>query len=334
MSPQTIKTLNKLYQYCRAGERGFSTVAANVPNRGLKKIMLNYASQRRLLAAELKGEIERLGGKTKEGRSFLGLVHRGRIDIMSALTIGAESVERVVLREAVLGEKAVLKVYEKALGADLPEGIEKIIRQQKQQIEAAYHELMELRGQHAGRTLVRFFEREQDVQQIRRELLNAGFAGDAMEVRTLAENDFASEQDKASGQGSTTDETIISGAVGGGIWVGLLGALSGALMVLTPGLGPDGNLSPGVTWALITLGGVLVGMVFGAILGLLIGVGIREEHAQALSTGLKGGGYFVFLRTSKENTAEVYKMMSSQERNSSKEDKKVERLLLSTENGK
>ena len=46
------------------------------------------------------------------GGSVPAIVHRGRMNIFAALTIGERSRERVVLREILVGERAAVTAYE------------------------------------------------------------------------------------------------------------------------------------------------------------------------------------------------------------------------------
>src|SRR3972149_6522277 len=111
---KALRRLNYLYQICKAGERGFGVVAANVANRGLKLILKTCAQQRARFADELKGEIQRLGGAVSEQGILLllGVIHRGRIDIFATLTIGAQNVENVVLGEALPGQTPPVNPYQ------------------------------------------------------------------------------------------------------------------------------------------------------------------------------------------------------------------------------
>ena len=127
---RVVDTLNHLYKMCDAGERGFGTAAENVSNRGLKVLLKNYAHQRRQFAAELRAEIERLGGQPTERTSIRGIVHRGRMDIVATLTIGPENAENVVLKEAALGEQAAVNAYKRALETDLPAETRQLVERQ------------------------------------------------------------------------------------------------------------------------------------------------------------------------------------------------------------
>ena len=306
---QVIHTLNRLHRICVAGERGFNAVAENVSNRGLKVLLKMYAQQRHRFAAELEAKIKGLGGNVVEGRNLLGMIHRGRIDIFATLTIGPLNVEKVVLKEALIGEKAALRSYKKVLDdAGLPDEITAVIHRHFTEIQTTHDQVERLIGKPGERLVVSLFAEEQNVTKAAQDLKEAGFPEEA--IATLPLNEMT---DIYEGKGSTIGETVISGAVGGALWVSLLGAISGLLMVLTPGLGAAGSLSPGALWALVTLGGALVGAALGAILGFWISIAIHEEDRYLYNRSIKDGSKLVLLQTNRRRAPEASQIMHNVE---------------------
>lgn len=306
---QMIHMLNGLYRICVAGERGFNAVAENVSNRGLKVLLKMYAQQRHRFAAELQAKIEEAGGAVAESRSILGMIHRGRIDIFATLTIGPLNVEKVVLKEALLGERAALRAYKKALdGGQLPGEVTAVIQRHFTEIQATHDQVERLIGKPGERLVVSLFAEEQNVTKAAQDLKEAGFPEEA--IATLPLNGMT---DVYEGKGSTIGETIISGAVGGALWVSLLGAISGLLMVLTPGLDTIGSLSAGTIWALVTLGGALVGAALGAILGFWISVAIHEEDRYLYNRSIKDGSKLILLQTNRSRAPEASQIMHNVE---------------------
>lgn len=306
---QTIDRLNGLHRICVAGERGFNAVAENVTNRGLKVLLKMYAQQRHRFANELQAKIEDLGGHITQKKSLLGRIHRGRIDIFATLTIGPLNVEKVVLKEALLGEKAALRAYQKALdGGNLPAQIASTLQRQYEEIQTTHEQVERLIGRPGERLVVSLFEEEQNVAKAAQDLKVAGFPEEAIATMTLTEM-----TDVYEGKGSTIGDTIISGAVGGALWVSLLGAISGLLMILTPGIGTPGTLSATTIWALVTLGGALVGAALGAILGFWISVAIHEEDSYLYSRSVKDGSKLVMLQTNRRRAPEASQIMQNVE---------------------
>lgn len=306
---QMINLLNGLHRICVAGERGFNAVAENVSNRGLKVLLKMYAQQRHRFAAELQAKIEGAGGTIAESRSILGIIHRGRIDIFATLTIGPLNVEKVVLKEALLGEKAALRAYKNALdGGHLPGEITAVIQRQYEEIQTTHEQIERLIGKPGERLVVSLFNEEHNVTKAAHDLKLAGFPEEA--IATLAVSEMT---DLYKGKGSTIGETIISGAVGGALWVSLLGAISGLLMVFTPGIGAAGTLSAASIWALVTLGGALVGATLGAILGFWISIAIHEEDSYLYSGSIKDGSKLVMLQTNRRRAPEASQIMHNVE---------------------
>lgn len=306
---QVIRTLNRLHRICNAGERGFNAVAENLSNRGLKVLLKKHAQQRNHLANELQATIENLGGSVSKRRNIPGIVHRGRIDIFSTLTIGPLNVERVALKEALVGERAALRAYKQALEKQyLPAEIIIMLERHHTIIEETYDQVEKLIGRPGERTVVNLFDGEQNVVRAAEQLKQAGFPEEAIATLTLNE-----VTDRYEGKGSTIDETIISGAVGGALWVSLLGAISGLLMILTPGLETATTLSAQSIWALVTLGGALVGAAIGAVLGFMIGIAIHEEDGYLYNNSLKDGNKLMMLQTNRQRAPEASKIMRNAE---------------------
>lgn len=305
---EVVDTLNGLHRICVAGERGFNAVAENVSNRGLKVLLKMYAQQRQRFANELKTKIVDRAGQVEERRTLLGMIHRGRIDIFSTLTIGRSNVERVALKEAIVGEKAALRAYKKALDANkLPAEIITIIQKQYSQIQTTHDQVERLIGKPGDHLVVSLLEGEQNVAQATQELKSAGFPKEA--IATLTINQMS---DVYQGTGSTIGETIISGAVGGALWVSALGALSGLLMIFTPGIGSD-TLSAGAIWSLVTLGGALVGVALGAILGFWISIAIHEEDRYLYGRSIKDNSRLIMLQTTRKRAPEASQIMDNLE---------------------
>lgn len=296
-----IRKLNRLHRICVAGELGFEVVAKNLSNRGLKVVIKSYAQQRTRFAAELKEEIERLGGQVSERRSIRGVIHRGRIDIFAALTIGPYNVERTVLSEAVRGENAAVSAYRGVIDGDMPAETREIVQRQYEDIQAARDRLVFLRGDEGEQLVVRLFDTEQDAETATRALQEAGF--DPTDIEVVDVKDVTSVYE---GEGSKVSETVASGAFGGAIWGAVIGAAAGLGIILIPGMemmmmGPD----PITSWIIITLVGTVVGALFGAILGFFIGHGASEEDTYVYDVSVRYGTKLVRLRTTSDRAMEA-----------------------------
>src|SRR5687768_17353079 len=157
----TRQALIYLYKYVEAGEKGYAVVASNVRNRALKILYRAYAQQRLKFKEEIFDEIQRLGGHTRPRSNILGILHRGRIDIFTALTIGDESVENMLLKEILVGESAALRAYEKTLKADVPPETRKMVERQLNEVRNIVEQAELMKGKDGKRLLIRMYDSRQ-----------------------------------------------------------------------------------------------------------------------------------------------------------------------------
>jgi len=294
-----LRTLGVLYRIVEAGERGFATVAANVKNRCLKAAFKSYAQQRAKFKKEILAEIQRLGG-SRPRSSIRGVIHRGRIAILAAMTIGEENREMGVLKEAVIGESVAVRTYRDALEKDLPPDIREMVNRQYEEIRKVSEEVNLMRGKDGKRLIVRLFDTEKDAQMAVHSLHNAGFPPD-----TIEKVDFSKVVDLYEGRGTTVLETVISGAVGGTIWSSLAGVVIGFGVAQTSAADPIGSSSTFTTWALITLAIIVIGAMLGAFLGLVIGAGVSEEDTYLYDQSIKRGQVIVRILVDESRVREV-----------------------------
>ncbi len=139
---ETISTLNNLIETCKDGENGFRTAAEGVENSELKTLFNTYAQQRAQFAAELQAEVRRLGGDPEKTGSVAASLHRGWINIKSAVTGGSEA---SVIAECERGEDSAVRNYDDALQQDLPPDVRAVIQRQYAQIKAAHDRVRALR---------------------------------------------------------------------------------------------------------------------------------------------------------------------------------------------
>src|SRR5919199_932775 len=136
-----ISCLNNLIETCKDGQDGFRTAAEGVARPDLKTLFNTYSQQRAQFAAELQNEVRRLGGDPEKTGSVAASLHRGWIDIKSAVT-GED--EGAIISECERGEDSAVRNYEDALKEDLPANIRSIIEQQFTQIKEAHDRIRAL----------------------------------------------------------------------------------------------------------------------------------------------------------------------------------------------
>ena len=140
-----ISALNGLIETCKDGEKGFRTAAEGIANGDLATLFLNYAEQRASFAAELQAEVRRLGGDPEDAGSAMGAVHRGWIDIKSAV---AGKDEAAVIAEAERGEDHAVRDYRQALERNLPTSVQTIVENQYIHVRDAHDHVRALERLH------------------------------------------------------------------------------------------------------------------------------------------------------------------------------------------
>ena len=136
-----ISTLNNLIETCKDGENGFRTAADGVKNSELKTLFNTYSQQRAQFAAELQSEVRNLGGDPEETGSVAASLHRGWINIKSAVT-GED--EGAVISECERGEDSAVRNYQDALTETLPANIQSIVQRQYVEVKEAHDRIRAL----------------------------------------------------------------------------------------------------------------------------------------------------------------------------------------------
>lgn len=124
---EVISTLNGLIETCRDGQNGFKAAAEGVENSDLKSLFYTYSQQRAQFVGQLQDEVRRLGGDPEQTGSVAASLHRGWIDIKSAVTGGDDA---SIITECERGEDSAVKTYSDALGKDLPAGVRPVVERQ------------------------------------------------------------------------------------------------------------------------------------------------------------------------------------------------------------
>ena len=138
----TISTLNNLIEACKDGQQGFKEAAEGVERSDLKSLFYEFSQQRSQFAGELQSIVQTLGGDPETSGSISGAIHRGWINIKSAVT-GQD--ETAILNECERGEDSAKNTYREALEEELPENVAAIVRNQYEAIMAAHNRVKNLR---------------------------------------------------------------------------------------------------------------------------------------------------------------------------------------------
>jgi uncharacterized protein (TIGR02284 family) len=138
----TISTLNNLIETCRDGQYGFQQAAEGVTNQELKKLFERFSQQRAQFVGELQSEVRQLGSDPQNSGSVAGALHRGWINIKSAVS---KRDEHNILEECERGEDSAVKNYEEAFQEDLPPQLMNVIQRQYTAIQEAHDRIRSLR---------------------------------------------------------------------------------------------------------------------------------------------------------------------------------------------
>jgi uncharacterized protein (TIGR02284 family) len=139
---KTIGILNELIETCEDGVEGFKQAAEGVSSEQLKSVFMKYSQERSGFVADLQNLVRTLGGDPEESGSTAGALHRGWINIKSAIT-GSD--DAAILNECERGEDAAKNAYKEAQKADLPGYIRDIIEAQFSSVLAAHDHVRTLR---------------------------------------------------------------------------------------------------------------------------------------------------------------------------------------------
>lgn len=139
---EVISQLNGLIETCRDGQEGFKQSAEGIDRDDLKTLFYEFSQERASFVGELQDIVRGLGGDPENSGSITGAMHRGWINIKSAVT-GKD--EAAILNEAERGEDIAVGQYRSALEQPLPEVIRQTVQNQYTKVQAAHDRVKALR---------------------------------------------------------------------------------------------------------------------------------------------------------------------------------------------
>ncbi len=139
---EVVSTLNGLIQTCKDGEEGFRDAAENVKASDLKTLLYERSQERSRFVGELQELVRSLGGDPEKSGTLLGAVHRGWMDLKTAISTNDEG---GIVSECERGEDSAKKAYQAAMEKPLPENVLDVIRIQARSIFASHDRIKSLR---------------------------------------------------------------------------------------------------------------------------------------------------------------------------------------------
>jgi len=139
---EVISLLNSLIETCKDGQEGFQVAAEGSERSDLKSLLYEYSQQRAQFAGELQTLVQTLGGDPEKSGSVTGAIHRGWINIKTAVT-GNDEV--AVLNECERGEDSAKGTYKAAAQEPLPGYIHDVVTDQLRSVMQAHDRIKALR---------------------------------------------------------------------------------------------------------------------------------------------------------------------------------------------
>lgn len=141
---ETVSLMNELIATSRDGEKGFAQAARETDSTDLRVIFL-AASQRCAAAArELQNFVVGMGGKAEDGGSVAGALHRGWVNVRTAIS---KRDDLAVLEECERGEDFAKRRYAEALTRDVPEAVLRVLERQYEGVLQNHDRILALRDE-------------------------------------------------------------------------------------------------------------------------------------------------------------------------------------------
>ena len=138
---QVISTLNSLIEVNRDGQSGFKEAAEKIEAPQIKQFCFEQSRSRAQFVGELQPLVLSLGSEPDNTGSVAGALHRGWMDLKSALGGG----DHAILAATETGEDHAASEYKKALSETLPAHVREIVERQYQSVKQAHDKVKAMR---------------------------------------------------------------------------------------------------------------------------------------------------------------------------------------------
>jgi len=114
-SDKDISTLNSLIKTTIDSVNGYQESAEAVENERFRSMFNELAQDRQQVVPKLQAEVSRLGGNPEDDGSTAAAMHRGWVDLKSAIT-GRD--DKAIINEVERGEDYIKEKFESAMNGD------------------------------------------------------------------------------------------------------------------------------------------------------------------------------------------------------------------------
>lgn len=137
-----INALNDLIETCKDGEYGFSSSAEHLRNAEVRELFMRRADGCHTAAAELRTQVQALGGDAEDSGTVVGAAHRGWVAVKGKL---AGYSDKAILEETERGEDSAMNRYRRVLQMDLPPDVRGLIERQFLGVQRNHEQVRSLR---------------------------------------------------------------------------------------------------------------------------------------------------------------------------------------------
>ncbi|MEO6565929.1 MAG: PA2169 family four-helix-bundle protein [Casimicrobiaceae bacterium] len=150
MADKITSILNGLIETSKDGEKGFRSAAEHTKSTELKGVFLKRAEDCAKGAAELQRIVTNRGEEPEQGGSIAGALHRGWINLKTAVT---SDDELAILEECERGEDVAKAAYRDALDkGNLPAEIRTVVQRQNEGVQKNHDQIRDLRDRYKSKS--------------------------------------------------------------------------------------------------------------------------------------------------------------------------------------
>ncbi len=318
-----LEFVHELIELNRTSEQNFFTAAEQIDNRAVKLLLKAYAQQQAEFARQLQ---QTLPTEDERGTSWSvsrdksksvaleddtadesmvtpGFLQRGWLNLRAALVIRRQRRQRVVIRDLLARETAIVNTYAQSVNQLKDEHLALLVSEQYEQIRVTHNQLKLLVEADATRLVLRLFDQSGPAQQVVQQLQRITAPEEIVTV-PITEVPVYYNEDQAHPRNQR--ETLVTGALLGALFGGILGAIYGIFQVVAlPGVGGNFTATPAGTIGEVALYGAIIGMIFSLIFSLLIARNTAEIDTYLYSDSLAQGNTLVAVFTNEEQVAKI-----------------------------